>query len=304
MEEKILNPQAEVAEVVPAEVEQHAEPVKAEEKKPVEMVTFEKTGWSCPKSDKQTVLMGEYVEDNASFTLLDKIKSGTTIVKDGVELINKKSLQDVVKYVFAEARKQAVNNCAMIADDEVYGWIIHYLEEESLEGTLFNKDGSKYEKKVEKKPEETKTTKSVSKKAEKKPEKKQAFKVCENTNDYIDIVMKWNNKTAEEKSFRLTEDKLFIEKLKEFYPDKYAEYMSEVFGAVKEVEEVAPQERPVETIEEVDDELLDIVDDDLLDISDDELLDIVDDEVVETEDEDWADDKKPIVPEQLNLWDM
>ena len=30
------------------------------------------------------------------------------------------------------AKKQAVNNCAFIPDEEVYGWVIHYLIEDSI----------------------------------------------------------------------------------------------------------------------------------------------------------------------------
>ena len=40
-----------------------------------------------------------------------------------------KTIQDCYKYVYEQARKQAVGNCAMIEDDKVYGWAVHYYTE-------------------------------------------------------------------------------------------------------------------------------------------------------------------------------
>jgi len=45
----------------------------------------------------------------------------------------KKSLDECVKYIMAEAKKQAKNGCAAIEDAVVYGWAVHYYQEENIE---------------------------------------------------------------------------------------------------------------------------------------------------------------------------
>ena len=51
-----------------------------------------------------------------------------------------------MKYACDEARKLAEKgaNSACIDDQTVYGWAIHYFEEESIEGTLYTIDGAEY----------------------------------------------------------------------------------------------------------------------------------------------------------------
>ena len=51
-----------------------------------------------------------------------------------------------MKYASSEARKLASNgaNSACVEDKVVYGWAVHYFEEDSIEGTLYNEDGSEY----------------------------------------------------------------------------------------------------------------------------------------------------------------
>ena len=44
-----------------------------------------------------------------------------------------KTINGVIKYVTQEARKQAVKNCAVIEDEEVYGWAVHYILEDSVD---------------------------------------------------------------------------------------------------------------------------------------------------------------------------
>ena len=87
-----------------------------------------------------------YLEENASETLAEKINNGVRISKDGKTLINKKTLTGFMKFACDEARKQAEKgaNSACIDDQTVYGWAIHYFEEDSTEGTLYNADGSEY----------------------------------------------------------------------------------------------------------------------------------------------------------------
>ena len=87
-----------------------------------------------------------YLEANASEVLAEKINSGVRIQKDGKTLINKKTLAGFMRYACGEAKKQAEKGAssACIDDDTVYGWSVHYFEEDSIEGTLYNEDGSDY----------------------------------------------------------------------------------------------------------------------------------------------------------------
>ena len=47
----------------------------------------------------------DYLENNASQTLADKINNGVQIEKDGKTLINKKDLESFMKYASQEAQK-------------------------------------------------------------------------------------------------------------------------------------------------------------------------------------------------------
>lgn len=41
-----------------------------------------------------------------------------------------KDIDGCCKYIKAEAKKKAQNGCAVIADAEVFGWAVHYFDEE------------------------------------------------------------------------------------------------------------------------------------------------------------------------------
>ncbi len=88
----------------------------------------------------------EYLQNNASETLVEKINNGTPFEKDGKPLTNKKSLSGFMKYACGEARNLAAKGetAACVEDSVVYGWAIHYFEEDSIEGTLYTLDGSEY----------------------------------------------------------------------------------------------------------------------------------------------------------------
>ncbi len=96
--------------------------------------------------NKQEELVLKYLQDNASDVLANKINNGTPFEKDGHSLTNKKTLSDFMKYACDEARKLAEKgaNSACIDDATVYGWAIHYFEEESIEGMLYTIDGAEY----------------------------------------------------------------------------------------------------------------------------------------------------------------
>lgn len=45
----------------------------------------------------------------------------------------KHSMSGCMEFIMGEARKQATNGCAMIEDSVVYGWAVHYYDEEVKE---------------------------------------------------------------------------------------------------------------------------------------------------------------------------
>ena len=94
---------------------------------------------------EHTVLK-EYLEENASATLADKINHGVFIEKDSKRLLNRKDLNGFMVYACDEARKLAAKGAtsACIKSDIVFGWAIHYFEEDDIIGKLFNEDGSEY----------------------------------------------------------------------------------------------------------------------------------------------------------------
>lgn len=122
---------------------------------------------------KQQEALKAYLEANASETLADKINNGVNIVKDGKTLLNKKTLDGFMNFALEEARKQAEKGArgAMVEDEVVYGWLIHYFEESEIIGTLYNEDGTEYKptpKKTEKKQEKVVTPVAPPKKVDTK----------------------------------------------------------------------------------------------------------------------------------------
>ena len=91
-------------------------------------------------------VLKEYLEQTVSEVLADKINNGIPVEKDGKKLISKKTLTGFMKYATDEARKQAVKGAtsACLHSDIVFGWAIHYFEEDSILGTLYNEDGTEY----------------------------------------------------------------------------------------------------------------------------------------------------------------
>ena len=110
-----------------------------------------------------------YLEANASDILAEKINNSVHVQKDGKTLLNKKTLAGFIKFACDEAKKQAEKGAqsACIDDDVVYGWAVHYFEEDSIEGTLYNEDGTEY------KPAPKPTPAKVRKVEPKKPEQRQ-----------------------------------------------------------------------------------------------------------------------------------
>ena len=82
-----------------------------------------------------------YLEEHASETLAEKIMSGVRIEKDGKTLVSKKDLTTFWAFATKKARELKAE---YVDNDTVYGWAIHYFEEDSIEGKLYNEDGSEY----------------------------------------------------------------------------------------------------------------------------------------------------------------
>ena len=118
---------------------------------------------------KEQELIKAYLEENASEIIAERINNGTPFEKDGKQLINRKTLDGFMRYACDEARKLAAKgaNSACVEDKVVYGWAVHYFEEESIEGTLYNDDGTEY------KPAPKPTPAKVKKVEPKKPEQRQ-----------------------------------------------------------------------------------------------------------------------------------
>ncbi len=128
-------------------------------------------------ANKQEELILHYLENNASETLADKINNGTPFEKDGKPLINKKTLSGFMKYACDEARKLAEKGAssACVDDATVYGWGIHYFEEESIEGTLYTIDGEEYKPVVVKPKTTKKSTYTPTSAAKPQPQKQQSL---------------------------------------------------------------------------------------------------------------------------------
>lgn len=99
----------------------------------------------------------EYLQENVSEVLVEKINNGTPFTKDDKQLINKKTLDGFMKFASDEARKQVEKgvNSACVEDSVVFGWAIHYFEEDSIERTLYNLDGTEYKSVVKAKTNKT-----------------------------------------------------------------------------------------------------------------------------------------------------
>lgn len=82
------------------------------------------------KNPAQALIL-QYLEQNASESLAERINAGSH------------NLQDCFDYIRNEARKQAVNNVAAIEDRQVYGWAVHYFEEDGNPGDAPKDDAPK-----------------------------------------------------------------------------------------------------------------------------------------------------------------
>ena len=135
-------------------------------------------------NNKEQERIKEYLENNVSENLADKINNGVKIVKDNKSLINKKDLSGFMKYACDEARKQAEKSAssACVDDSVVFGWAIHYLEEDTIEGNLYNEDGTEYKVALKQQQKEKTSTKEVKQTPEKENKQQESlFDILNNT---------------------------------------------------------------------------------------------------------------------------
>lgn len=104
-------------------------------------------------SDYERAIL-DYLESNTSDALAEKINSG------------QKTLQSCFDYIRGEAKKQAKGGCAMISDAVVFGWAIHYFEEDEIESEVKVKAKATPEPKEIVKKTEKKQAKTVEKNEE------------------------------------------------------------------------------------------------------------------------------------------
>lgn len=87
-------------------------------------------------------LIKEFLEKNASEILVDKINNGVFVEVKGKRYLNRKTLKGCMTFITNNARKEAQNGVACVEDSVVFGWAVHYFEEDSIHEKLFNEDGS------------------------------------------------------------------------------------------------------------------------------------------------------------------
>ena len=99
------------------------------------------------KTKEQEIVL-QHLKPMVSDTLAEKINNGVKIQKDGKTLLNKKDLDGFIEYAYAEALKiskdKKSGNTLAVDGTVIMGWAIHYFEEDSIEGKLYNEDGTEY----------------------------------------------------------------------------------------------------------------------------------------------------------------
>ena len=90
----------------------------------------------------------KFLEENASETLADKINNGVFIEKDGKRLLNKKDIDGFDEYTYTLAEKLVAEKKGKqrvrVTNKEVYEWALEYFDDDTIEGTLYNEDGTEY----------------------------------------------------------------------------------------------------------------------------------------------------------------
>ena len=141
----------------------------------------------------------KYLKEHASDALAEKINNGTPFEKDGHPLLNKKTLSGFMKYACDEARKLAKTgeNFVCLEDTVVFGFAIHYFEEDSIEGTLYTIDGEEY-KPVTKQKNIKKSTYSPTFKQKEENRQANLFDMLSQDNNIVDTKLYDTDEPTEE----------------------------------------------------------------------------------------------------------
>lgn len=212
---------------------------------------------------KAQQLVKEYLENNATSTIAEKINSGTIVEKDGKRLINKKTLDGFMKYATEEARKLAEKgaNSACVEDEVVFGWAIHYFEEDEIIGTLYNTDGTEY-KKQSSAATKASTAKITPPKPAEKPQLSMFDMLTNGDNSDISPTQSQNDEEIEE-NFQVDEETGEI-----IYPTEQKSEKQEQLPTVTEL--ISDYDGELRTDEKLESEISAIIDEppeDKLDIS-------------------------------------
>ena len=68
---------------------------------------------------------------NAAIKCIAEYLQNRDDLKDKLEN-PKKSLDEMFKYIIGEASKRKTGNCAVIDDETVFGWAVHYYDEDNI----------------------------------------------------------------------------------------------------------------------------------------------------------------------------
>lgn len=109
------------------------------------------TALNLTANDAMQKIFLEHFTPLVSDTLADKINNGVIIEKDGKRLISKKDLNTFMGYLAQQSidNKTAIKlpngmQAVGMEGEDVLSCAIHYFEEESIEGKLYNEDGTEY----------------------------------------------------------------------------------------------------------------------------------------------------------------
>lgn len=105
-------------------------------------------------------VLASEVKDEAVLEIVKYLISRTDM--NDKYLNEEKSLKQMIDFIANEAKKKSENNMAMIKDDVVFGWAIHYWDEDNKDLDLSSSDNVKNIEKKEKVVQE-KTNKIVKK---------------------------------------------------------------------------------------------------------------------------------------------
>ncbi len=76
--------------------------------------------------NKNEQIILDYLNQNASAALIEKINAG------------EKTLSQCWSYIVSEASKIKEGNCAVVDDATVFGWAIHFFEEDSIQAKQYS----------------------------------------------------------------------------------------------------------------------------------------------------------------------